>query len=289
MLWLVAALITSFSRAGMRLSNQYFQLQGIQLVITTKLLLALCIVPILFFIPWPSQPLFYLYLVIQAPFIVYQDIKVFDLTAQHGAGVVTRIEPLNMVLTFFVWLAITPALFASHLHDPSIFLGVVATLLFIVFCSIHIRNCPINMAVLKQMLPLIFISTIVTILAKLSIDQAEHDSAIFILIFIQSIFILILGLFSNQKMKTITIEELFDRTKIWFCIIVTLIMSISAFGRIYAFRYVDNPAYVSAIILLAPFWVILFYKLTKHKEQANIFPGIGIVCGVIALTLLTAL
>ncbi len=39
--------------------------------------------------------------------------------------------------------------------------------------------------------------------------------------------------------------------------------------------------------LLAPFWIILFYKITQHQEKGDILSGVGIVCCGIALAVLT--
>lgn len=288
MVWLLASLLASFARAGSRLSNQYFQLPGMQLVITTKLLLALFMLPILFVIPWPNQPLFYIFLALQAPLVVLQDIKIFNLTAKHGAGIVTRIEPLSMVALFFMWLLITPSLLLEHLASPLSFAGIVLALFFIAYCSLSMRKCSVNTHVLREMLPLFILFPVINILGKWSIDQAEFDHAVFLYLFFQSLFVLGCGLIFNRRMQGVSRAELIDPAKIWLCMIVTFAMGVSVLGRVYAFRYVDNPAYVSAIILLSPFWIILFYKLVRHKESGNIMPGIGIVCGVITLSLLTA-
>jgi len=55
----------------------------------------------------------------------------------------------------------------------------------------------------------------------------------------------------------------------------------------YAFKLVDNPAYVSAIMLMAPLFIALFYRIIKHKETADVKSGYGVVISAIILVLLT--
>ena len=144
MTWALFSFLASFSRATARISNQYFQLPGLSLVLWIKILLTLCLLPIVIFIPWPTNPLFYVFLIIQAPFVVYQDKKTFDLTAKHGGGAVTRIEPLSVVLLFFLWLIISPSVLQENLANPIRFTAIGLVISMIVYFSIRMRKCAIN-------------------------------------------------------------------------------------------------------------------------------------------------
>jgi hypothetical protein len=55
----------------------------------------------------------------------------------------------------------------------------------------------------------------------------------------------------------------------------------------YAMAFVPNPSYQGAIALTAPLFIAFFYKWKKHKEEADVTSGMGIVFCVIALVLLT--
>jgi len=286
MLWALLAFIASLSRAGSRISNQYFQLPGLYLVLWIKALIILYLLPVVLFIPWPTSPLFYFFLVMQAPFVVYQDKKTFDLTAQHGGGAITRIEPLSVVLLFFLWFLFAPSVLQNNIENPLRFTSIGLVISLMAYFAMRIKKCRINADILKQMLPLVFITAIVSVLGKLSIDSAEFDNAVFIYVFVQSIVMLICALLFNLKDNTVKSVNFFSKKQFFCSIALSLVMLITVLSRVYAFRFVENPAYVNAIILTAPFWIMLFYKLIKHKEEGDILSGIGIVICAIILTLI---
>jgi NADH:ubiquinone oxidoreductase subunit 6 (subunit J) len=55
-----------------------------------------------------------------------------------------------------------------------------------------------------------------------------------------------------------------------------------------AMAWTPNPAYVAAIGLLSPFWVMLFNKWRGVEDKADIRPGIAIVLAVSCLILVTS-
>jgi hypothetical protein len=97
-------------------------------------------------------------------------------------------------------------------------------------------------------------------------------------------FLIALG-FSKSDVA-INREGLLNKRNIGCAVILSAIMFVTVFARVFAYRYVENPAYVNAIVLTAPFWVVLFYKMVKHEEKGNIFWGLGLVVCAIILTVL---
>ena len=55
----------------------------------------------------------------------------------------------------------------------------------------------------------------------------------------------------------------------------------------YSMAFVPNPSYQAAILLTAPVFIAAFYHLTKHKEEADVKSGMGIVACALLLALLT--
>ena len=284
MLWIALSFLASFSRAASRLSNQYFKLPGLHLVLWIKLFITFLLLPVVLFISWPTEPLFYVFLLLQAPLVVFQDKKTFDLTATHGGGVVTRIEPLSAVLLFIVWLLITPSLLQENLESPIRFLFIAVTIALMAFFTMRMRKCEINVTVLKEMLPIILTTTCVSVLGKLSIDHAEFDSGVFVYVFVQSVVMFVWAIVFNIKDKSVELSTFFNKRNAFCAFFLSIVMMITVLSRVYAFRYVDNPAYVNAIVLTAPFWIILFYKFVKHEEKGDVLSGVGLVCCAIVLT-----
>jgi hypothetical protein len=288
MLWIPFALLASFSRAGARVANEYIRMPGLQLAVGNKVMVALYSLPFVLFVHWPTDPLFYLFLVIQAPLTIYQDKMNFDLTAEYGGGIVSRNEPLSVAVLFIVWLIISPSLLAKSLADPLRFAATIAALAFTIWCAMRMRRCAVSHAALKKMIPLVFASTGVSLLGKACADHAAGDSAVFVYAFVQALIMVAMGAAYNARTQAAALGGLMNATAIRRIALLALVTTVTPLARVAGFRHVDNPAYVNALILLAPLWVVLFYKVVGRKEKADVVSGAGIVCGSIALTLLAA-
>ena len=112
-MWAIYALAAALLQSATRITNQYLKLQGLKLTQAVKSFQILYILPVLFFITWPTSPAFYLAAILTAPLVVYQDKSLYDFTVRFGAGAVTRIEPLSVPLVFISWLLINPDLLGN--------------------------------------------------------------------------------------------------------------------------------------------------------------------------------
>ena len=148
------------------------------------------------------------------------------------------------------------------------------------------RRCPVNFEVVKAMLPLIFVMGTINIIAKTGINHAPSHNGVAVYIIIQSALVVLISKFFNCRNAEKETNILKD-TKLLKTSFVLSILSLGVIAlRLYGFILTPNPAYVTAIMLTGPFWVMLFYKIVKHEEKGDIKPGIGIVISAILLTLL---
>jgi prolipoprotein diacylglyceryltransferase len=53
----------------------------------------------------------------------------------------------------------------------------------------------------------------------------------------------------------------------------------------YAMAFTANPSYQAALNLSTPVFIALFYMAAKHKEEAAVWPGMGIVACAVLLAL----
>jgi hypothetical protein len=51
--------------------------------------------------------------------------------------------------------------------------------------------------------------------------------------------------------------------------------------------FTPNPGYQGAILLISPLFIAIFYHFAKHKEEADVKSGMGIVACAILLALAT--
>jgi hypothetical protein len=285
-MWAFFAFTAALLQSGLRLTNQYFKLPGLKLVLTGKLIQLIIITPLTFFVVWPKEPLFYILTALTAPFVVFQDKSLYDFTARFGAGAVTRIEPLSVPILFISWLLINPDLLMKNLENPITFAGISLCILASAFFATQMRHSAINFQVIKAMLPIIIIMATLNIISKTGIDCAPDHNGIVIYIFIQAIFVILISLLLDHKQSGKFINPLEDKKLLKASFILSILLLNTMALRLYGYILASNPAYVTAVMLTTPFWILLFYKLTKHEEKGDIKPGIGIVISSILMTLL---
>ncbi len=287
-MWALCAITAALLQCATRITNQYLKIPGLKLTVTIKLLLILYVFPFLFVVPWPDSPVFYLMVALTAPLVVYQDKSLFDFTAKYGAGAVTRIEPLSVPFVFILWLILNPALLSEHLQHPLHFAGIGLCIAAAAFFAIRMRHCPVNFDVMKAMLPIVLTMGTVNIIAKTGIDYAPGFEGLVVYIFVQSVLVVLIGtLFSKSRTHTPKPEN-YDRKAYYFSAFAISLLVLGTLSfRLWGFMLTPNPAYVTAIMLTGPLWVLLFYRLVRHEEKSDIRPGLGIVAAAIALTFLT--
>lgn len=287
-MWFLFALAAAWLQAGHRLLNQYRQISGIKLTFVVKTLVAVYLVPFIFFVPWPDNPVFYTATGLTGMIAVYQDKSFFDFTARFGAGAVTRIEPLNVPLAFIAWTALHPPLLAAYLSNMAYFIGICACIGASVFFARHLRRCSLSSAALKAMAPMILTLAAMSVLTKTAIDAAPGWNGVAVYAFIQSCIIVMLSAAWNHKQGGIPFELFRDRAVLKTAFVASFLMLGVLCLRITGMMHAANPAYVTSVMLTGPFWILLFYKWVKHKEEGDIKSGLGIVGAALGLTLLVA-
>ena len=64
----------------------------------------------------------------------------------------------------------------------------------------------------------------------------------------------------------------------WICLMVY---------KNYAMAFTPNPSYQVALTLTTPVFVAAFYRAVKHKEEADVASGMGIVACAVLLAAMT--
>jgi len=289
-MWFLFAISAALLNATYRLSNQYLKLSGHTLTVLIKCGQILIFFPFLFFIEWPENYIFYLIAFLTAPLVLIQDRSFLNFSVTYGAGAITRIEPLSVPIVFITWLIIQPTEFLSLLDKPLIFFGILICLFASIGFSFRMRRCDVSFSALKAMIPLIIIAASINIVAKIGIDNAPSINGIIAWVFIQSLCLIALSPFMKRKKDKNEEQQTLNKQKLILSAIgLSILLNIFIILRLYGFILTSNPAYVTAVMLTAPFWIMLFYRFVGHKEEADIKSGIGIVISAITLSLLVSL
>ncbi len=134
------------------------------------------------------------------------------------------------------------------------------------------------------------------VFGKLAMEHSPLHSGVVYFAFIQScvtlaILLLLMNLpFLKRKLPHLTMESrLFDKKTILAGALVAFFWLLHMPAKYYGISLVENPAYVTVIALTAPFWILLAYKLIGHKEDSDVWSGLGIVFCAMLLVAFTQL
>jgi len=285
-LWIFYAALVAVFVAARRVTNQHFRWPALDLVFATKLFLCVFTLPFLFFITWPTSPWFYFFTILTGPFAYYKDMVLYDFTAKFGAGVVTRIEPLSVPLVFIAWLLLDFSLFQKQIEMPLVFAGIVLCIGAATFFTSRLRHCSVNKKVLRAMVPLVICSGMLNLIGKGSTEYMPDDSSVLVYIFVQSVIIVAISVWRLGMASAKQVLVFKDNKLLTGVLFLGLSLFVVIGLRMLAIKGAANPAYATSVMLTGPFWVLLFNRLLKHKEEGNIVNGIGIVVSVILLAFL---
>lgn len=289
-LWILLSLIAAICMGSFYLICQYYKTPGQYLVIWSRILVLLALSPILFLMEWPDDPRFYIAVAITGVIGGLADLRVMNVTADYGGGVVSRLQPLGIGIAFFLWLFVKPEQFLIYQQHPWHAAGIVLALLGCVYFSSILRKCTISAPALRQLIVPIFGYACNIVIAKYAFDHSPFHSGVYFYMFIQSLCVapLIFGYALMSKKPTLSLDRQMFFSKVIFVpsFFMFIIWMVHMFAKNYANTMTPNPSYVAALVLTCPVWVMLFYKIVGHKEDANVKAGIGIMVSAILLALL---
>ncbi len=287
--WMFAVFIFTVISSLAYLVNQYFKMPGRLLVFWSRCFTVLIMTPFMFFVEWPSSKVFYLAVSITAFLAGFADMRLQNVIAKHGGGVVSRSMPLIIFITFPVWFLFDVSLFYEYLDNPLRALGILGVLMGFVYFARNLKKCEISSSATKAMMPSVIAYSASTILNKFSMQQGNYEGVVFCYMYVQSLLVIpIIGIYSSaiKELKVDFVEGLSKRRIAGVSLIVSLFWLCGMVFRNTSMISIPNPAYFAAISQLSPVLISIFYLVVKHKEEGDVASGFGIVVCAIVLSLL---
>ena len=286
LLWVPLGLFAALMTAIMLLTVEKKELPPVQFLMWLRSFSFLLLCPFMFFMPWPHDPVFYIVTSIAILLIGVMDMMVFTSAGRSGAGVTTRILPLSAFTTFFMWTAISPALLQDYFAQPLRTAGILLSIIAAAYFAVKLKDCPISRAAMKQLVPAVILSSLVTVLGKMAMDHSGASGP-YVWAFLQSCF---LPLFYFAVMRGF--PQKFEKRHLCRPILAAIFCAaLASIGHIVtknaAFGMSDNPAYVLILLMTTPLWIMGYYSLTGHQEHADSKAGCGIVFAALALVIFT--
>jgi len=275
--WVSLSMGATLSAAAMPFMQMKFQAERLSMLFWLRAVMAVAALPALIFTGLPNDPVFYAATALTALIWSYADLASFRASEDFGAGAIARLIPLNVLVTFFMWIALDPALLYQYIDDPLRGGGIVLSLCAAVYFATRLQKTTVTRAAMRAMVPVILMSGMGVVFAKVAIDTGDAHSSVFAYIVLQSI--LMAGVFWTLEAKWHPVPRAVfaGRAAMTAGVMMGINTLVHMVFKSYGYRLVENPAYVSAIILTTSVFVLLYYKVFKRQEIGDLKSGLMVV------------
>ncbi len=285
-LWAIFALICAISSSFVLLIPERAQADGFAVAFWNKAVAFLIMIPFVAYVGLPTQWEFYALVFAQACLWAISDVIFFRAIPKVGAGVVSRLLPATVVITFFVWFLFDPDLFFDYLQTPIRSLLVLAALIAFIYFAMRLKKDAISWQAVRMIWFVLCAAIIGPILYKMLTQHTTIDQGPFAYVMAESfIMVCLWSVFMSVK-KPVSMGVLLSKPSLQTGAMVGVAMCAVSLSKYVAMHYVDNPGLVPAVKYLDAIIVMAYYKMIGKIEKADVVAGLGIVgCAVFIVIL----
>lgn len=288
-LWAVFALLCAASSALVLILPERARADGFALAYWNKVAAVVFMLPLVLYQGLPAEWPFYALVAGQAMLWVVSDVIFFRALPVVGAGVVSRILPATVIVTFCVWFLFDPVLFTQYLDTPLRSLFICAALCSSVYFAMRLKRDPVTWQAVRLLWFVLFAAIVGPLMYKTVTQHTNIEQGPFAFVFFEGLVMVMLWSVFCAVKKPVSAAVLFDRVnlKAGACVGAALcLVSLSKFAAMY---YVDNPGLVPAVKYLDAIIVLVYYKAIGKVEKADVAAGLGIVACAAAIIILKSL
>lgn len=285
-LWAGLGLISATLSTGVMLTQEWAKLPGFAMAYWNKVACAVFALPFVLYFGAPSNPWFYLILFAQAGLWVISDVIFFNTINKVGAGLVSRILPVSVILTFFLWFAVDPATLTKYLATPWLSAAVVGALCASVYFAMRLKKCPVSWSAVRMIWFVIFASVVGPMAAKLVMGQSTFAQGPFAYVFFEALAMIAMWSVYYAIKKPVTRTMLVNKDAVRGGFTVGIFSFLMVASNVAALQLVDNPGLLPAVKFTDTFIILMYYKFINRKEQSDVIAGLGIVaCAAVIIIL----
>lgn len=281
--WVGLSMGSAVTAAIMPILHEKIRAERLSMLFWLRTVMLIIALPVLFIVGWPTDPVFYVATFVTAFIWAYADLSSFRATEEFGAGAITRLIPLNVLVTFVMWIVIDPDVLYGYLDNPVQGAGIVAATCGAVFFAMRMQKNPVSRHALRALGPVILMSGMGVVFAKIALDQADMHSGVFGYMVVQAFFMILIFGALEAVWHPVPRAVFAGRVAIQTGFLMGLNSVAHLIFKSYAYQLVANPAYVSVVILTTPLWVLLYYRLVKKQVVGDIKAGLAVVVCAAAL------
>ncbi len=279
--WVIYALLDLFGATAKAEVNRLYKLNHHKLNMSRTLFACLLITPTLFFIPPPSDSIFYIAALVVGVESIFSSLLLFHLSGKINGCVATLKKPVFALLLFFTWFIFDGVYRENLIAHP---LHLSAIVFFIVLASFSFLGMQKNTNstyALKLILPVALINTLSVVFFKFFLEHSIQSvyEMLWFYLFVMGVQTLYSGGILYLKNDIHIDDYLPHKAGIALAGVAGLF---GMFGW-YAMLLAPNPAYVKVIGLSTPIIIGLGYKIFGVRDDVSPIWGAVLVLSVIGI------
>ncbi len=288
-LWIFFALVCAIASAGVLIFPERLKCDGFALAFWNKVTAFVLMVPLVIYTGLPYQWEFYALVATQAMLWVISDVIFFRALPEVGAGVVSRLLPMTVVITFVLWFLFDHELLKTYLDSPEQSILVLGTLCLFVYFAMRLKKDPITWSAVRRIWFVLFAAVIGPLMYKMVTQHTNIEQGPFAFVMFESLVMVtawsVFYVVKNPIPKTV----LFSHAALKAGAIVGTVMCVMSLSKFAAMHYVDNPGLVPAIKYLDAVFIMAYYRIIHKTEKADVAAGLGIVACAVAIVVLKSM
>ncbi len=285
-LWAVFALICAVSSALVLIIPERVKCDGFALAYWNKAAAFFFMIPLVLYSGLPDQWEFYALVAAQAMLWVVSDVIFFRALPKVGAGVISRILPASVIVTFFLWFIFDPPLLQEYLSTPVRSALVCVALFGSVYFAMRLKKDPVSWAAIRMIWFVLFAAVIGPLMYKMVTKHTTIEQGPFAFVMFEALIMVSVWSVFYAVKKPVPASVLFSRESLKGGAMVGAAMSVVSLSKFAAMHYVDNPGLVPAVKYLDAIIVMAYYRAIGKVEKADVAAGLGIVgCAVVIILL----
>lgn len=290
-LWFILPLIASFIIAILTIIVQNNkQIPPVLIFAGKSLFVALMLAPALPFITIPSEPTFYIAILIIAVCNSIGGTLVYSANHKYGGGLTTRILPLTTIITIFAFFVVFPESADTVFNSGNLGFLFIASI-FIMCASIYFMSkAETSFQAVMYILPSCFLYAFSNVIQKLMIDQTELIGGIISFVcfanLVQGLICLVFSELKNKKQKVVKATFKFKKRYLIPLVGIATCSVLSAGALLVAVKIMVNPGIALMIARAAPIWVYIYnVKTGEEKLDGKVIPSF-VFLGFATITIL---
>ncbi|MDD9912875.1 MAG: hypothetical protein OXR68_04605 [Alphaproteobacteria bacterium] len=285
MTWIIAALCSAFFQCLLSETNRRYKISGAELNCARVFVGTLALLPIVVWLPWPTNPYFYLIAFISGAIGGLGMRYFFRISAQYNGRVANLYKPLRIFLMFSIWFCIDQSFRHNFLQDPWVMMGILGCMAIAISSVLIMRKNSIGWEAFLASVPVSIMFTISDVTVKLVIPWDMLVENIFVYVFI-SFFITAcletVNLTQQGKLKLVFLPSTLKAA-----LVVGPLSLAVLFFAVMGFVLAPNPAYASMITLLVPVFLLVYHRIANIPDDASPLAGTVLALSALAFAFLT--